>query len=125
MEHEYLRGKHIFHNYGHGGAGISLAFGSGYISAKSVGVYVGPSKVKNVDCAVLGCGIMGLFTAIELSKRGYSVRIYTETVPKPNATDNLLTSQVAAGKWQPGGYDLEADYLKHETLAKLSFEYYQ
>lgn len=37
----------------------------------------------------------------------------------------MLTSQVAAGKWQPGGYDLEADYLKHETLAKLSFEYYQ
>ena len=85
LEHEFIRNKHIFHNYGHGGAGISLAFGSGYISAKSVAVYVGPSKLKTAECAVLGCGIMGLFTAIELSKRGYPVRIYTEAVPKPNA----------------------------------------
>lgn len=64
MEHEFIRDKHLIHNYGHGGAGISLAFGSGYIAAKSVGVYVGPSKIKTVECAVLGCGIIGLFTAI-------------------------------------------------------------
>jgi hypothetical protein len=67
---------------------------------------------------------MGLFTSIELAKRGYTAKIYTETIPTPAAQNNLLTSQVSAGKWQPGGYDLEADYLKHETLAKLSFEYY-
>ncbi len=49
---------------------------------------------------------MGLFTAIELSKRGYPVRIYADAMPKFNAQENLSTSQMAAGKWQPGGYDL-------------------
>lgn len=121
LEHEVIQGKHIFHNYGHGGGGISLAYGSGYISAKSLTTYVGPSKLKNAECAVLGCGIMGLFTAIELAKRGYTVRLYAAQIPQKGATNNLLASQIAAGKWQPGGYDMNADYLKHEILAKLSF----
>jgi D-amino-acid oxidase len=100
-----ISGKHIFHNYGHGGAGISLAYGSAYISAKSVSVYVGASQLKAAKCAVLGCGIMGLFTSIELAKRGYLTSIYTEAIPQPGAQKDLLTSQVAVGKWQPGGYD--------------------
>lgn len=62
LEHEVIRGKHVFHNYGHGGAGISLGYGSGYITAKSINVYLGTPKL--VDCAVLGCGVIGLFTAI-------------------------------------------------------------
>jgi glycine/D-amino acid oxidase-like deaminating enzyme len=69
--------------------------------------------LKTAECAVIGCGIMGLFTSIELAKRGYTTRIYTEAIPKLGAQKDLLTSQVAAGKWQPGGYDFEADYLKH------------
>ncbi len=108
----------MFHNYGHGGAGISLAYGSGYITAKSIDVYV-PSANKT-QCAVMGCGIMGLFSAIELSKRGNQVKIYTEKIPVKGQTSDLIASSVAAGKWQPGGYDMEADYLKHEVLAKLS-----
>lgn len=40
LEHEVVKGKHIFHNYGLGGAAaLSLAFGTAYMSSKSLFIY--------------------------------------------------------------------------------------
>ena len=46
-------------------------------------------------CAVLGCGVMGLSTAILMQRRGWRVTIYTKDVP-PNTTSNI-----AGGLWGP------------------------
>ena len=35
-----------------------------------------------MQCAVIGCGLIGLMTAIELSKQGHLVTIYADRFPK-------------------------------------------
>ena len=74
--------KTIIHNYGHGGAGMSLAWGCGTLVAD----LARPAGVDRI--AVLGCGSPGLCTAIQLQRRGYEVTIYAATVP-PDTTSNM------------------------------------
>jgi len=79
----------IVHNYGHGGAGISLSWGTAQL-ALQLGCqgYAGP-------VAVLGSGAVGLATARLLQEAGFKVTIYTKALP-PDTTSN-----VAGGAWTP------------------------
>lgn len=79
----------VVHNYGHGGAGITLSWGTSKL-AVDLGAqgHTGP-------VAVIGCGVVGLSTARLLQDAGYSVTIYTKDLP-PNTTSN-----VAGGWWFP------------------------
>lgn len=79
---EKLGEKTIIHNYGHGGAGMSLAWGCGTLVAD----LARPAGVTQI--AVVGCGSPGLCTAIQLQRRGYGVTIYAATVP-PETTSNM------------------------------------
>jgi len=72
----------LIHNYGHGGAGMSLAWGCGTLVAD----LAQPAGERRV--AVIGCGSPGLSTARQLQRRGYEVTIYTATVP-PDTTSNM------------------------------------
>jgi D-amino-acid oxidase len=81
--------KLIIHNYGHGGAGITLSWGTGLLA---VGLLTGGEPR---DCAVLGCGVNGLTTARLLQQRGYNPVIYTKEMPPS------VTSNVAGGLWEP------------------------
>jgi glycine/D-amino acid oxidase-like deaminating enzyme len=74
--------KTIVHNYGHGGAGMSLAWGTGAIAADLA------LKHKDRRAAVIGCGSPGLTAARQLQRRGFAVTIYTKTVP-PDTTSNM------------------------------------
>ena len=74
--------KTIIHNYGHGGAGMSLAWGCGVLVAD----LARPADVGRI--AVLGSGSPGLCTAIQLQRRGYDVTIYAATLP-PDTTSNM------------------------------------
>lgn len=81
--------KVVVHNYGHGGGGITLSWGTsklaldlGYDSAQS-------------EYAVLGCGAVGLACARLLQERGARVRIYAKDLP-PNTTSNI-----AGAQWWP------------------------
>jgi D-amino-acid oxidase len=89
LETERWRGKHVVHNYGHGGAGISLAPGTAEYVVRFLEA-VSPSA-----CAVIGAGIVGLMTAIRLQQAGWSVRIYARDLPRNT------TSHVAGGLWFP------------------------
>jgi D-amino-acid oxidase len=77
-----LDDKVLIHNYGHGGAGMSLAWGCGTL----VGDLAQPSGARRA--AVIGCGSPGLSTARQLQRRGYDVTIYAATVP-PDTTSNM------------------------------------
>ena len=67
--------KTIVHNYGHGGAGISLSWGTAQLAVEE------GAKSDARDCAVLGCGVVGLSTARLLQLRGYNPVIYAKEMP--------------------------------------------
>jgi D-amino-acid oxidase len=74
--------KTVIHDYGFGGAGMSLAWGCGAMAA---GLALDHNQRK---AAVLGCGSPGLTAARQLQRRGFEVTIYTATVP-PDTTSNM------------------------------------
>jgi glycine/D-amino acid oxidase-like deaminating enzyme len=79
----------VVHNYGHGGGGITLSWGTSKL-AVDLGLpgHVGP-------VAVLGCGAVGLATARLAQEAGFDVTIYTKAMP-PETTSNI-----AGGQWMP------------------------
>ena len=78
--------KLVVHNYGHGGAGVTLSWGTGELACREVDA----SGEKNI--AVLGCGAVGLATARLLQERGCTVTIYAKDLP-PNTTSNIAGAQ--------------------------------
>jgi glycine/D-amino acid oxidase-like deaminating enzyme len=79
---EKLDEKTLIHNYGHGGAGMSLSWGTGQMAAE----LALPHSSRRA--AVLGCGAVGLTCARQLQRRGFEVVIYTMAVP-PDTTSNM------------------------------------
>jgi glycine/D-amino acid oxidase-like deaminating enzyme len=79
---EKLDGKTLIHNYGHGGAGMSLSWGTGQMAAELALEHTAR------HAAVLGCGVVGLTAARQLQRRGFQVTIYAASVP-PDTTSNM------------------------------------
>lgn len=120
LEREVIGSKTIYHNYGHGGAGVCLSYGS---SRFIVNKFILERKIDDpMDVAVLGSGYMGLLTALLLLKAGFKVTIYTKTLPSEfgvfNDSPDKLTSQIAPGFWLP----LFEPYLINKAIAQVMFE---
>jgi glycine/D-amino acid oxidase-like deaminating enzyme len=81
-----LGDKALVHNYGHGGGGITLSWGSSKL-ATDLGLpgHAGP-------VAVIGSGAMGLSTARLVQDAGFPVTIYTAALP-PDTTSNIAGGQ--------------------------------
>jgi glycine/D-amino acid oxidase-like deaminating enzyme len=77
-----LDDKTLIHNYGHGGAGWSLSWGTGYMAAEMA------LETPHRRAAVIGCGVVGLAAARLLQRRGFEVAIYAASVP-PETTSNM------------------------------------
>jgi glycine/D-amino acid oxidase-like deaminating enzyme len=88
---ESLDGKLLVHNYGHGGGGVTLSWGTATLAAD----LVRESGRSGGSAAVLGCGVIGLSTARILQDRGFDVTIHARRLP-PDTTSN-----VAGAMWQP------------------------
>src|SRR6185436_14460244 len=78
VEAEKLREKLLVHNYGHGGAGVTLSWGTAslavdlardFIQSKSQRSAAKYSRNRHPRFAVLGCGVSGLSTARLLQQR--------------------------------------------------------
>jgi hypothetical protein len=79
----------IVHNYGHGGSGWSLSWGSANIAVQKA-MSVSPKEI-----AVIGCGIVGLTSAVLAQRAGAQVTIYTrEMYPRTRSVR-------ANGSWTP------------------------
>jgi len=89
---EALGDQRLVHNYGHGGAGITLSWGTSKLAA-TLGLqgHLGP-------VAVLGAGVMGLSTARLVQEAGFPVTIYARALP-PDTTSNI-----AGGQFHPFGH---------------------
>ena len=72
----------LIHNYGHGGAGMSLSWGTGLMAAEFATAH------QERRAAVIGCGAVGLTSARQLQRRGFDVTIYAMAVP-PYVTSNM------------------------------------
>ena len=91
VRRDQLGDKALVHNYGHGGAGITLSWGSSKLAA-DLGLQGHSGAV-----AVLGSGVMGLSTARLVQDAGFPVTIYTAALP-PDTTSNI-----AGGQFHPFG----------------------
>jgi glycine/D-amino acid oxidase-like deaminating enzyme len=91
---ERLDDKLLVHDYGHGGGGVTLSWGTAHLAADALGD-AGDRKV-----AVLGGGAVGLAAARVLQERGRQVTIYAR------ALSPETTSDVAGARFYPSdAYD--------------------
>jgi glycine/D-amino acid oxidase-like deaminating enzyme len=86
---EQIGHKTVVHNYGHGGSGWSLSWGSAAVVAEKAMM----TGVREI--AVIGCGALGLTAAITLQRAGAKVSIYAKDRPPE------VRSMWATGVWSP------------------------
>src|ERR1041385_3168158 len=89
LDVERVGDKIVVHNYGHGGSGWSLSWGSSRIAVEKA------MATGQRDVAVIGCGALGLTSAILLQQSGAKVTIYAKERPPE------VRSARATGSWTP------------------------
>ncbi len=89
LEVERVGDQTVVHNYGHGGSGWSLSWGSSSLAVEKA------MAVGERDVAVIGCGALGLTSAILLQRAGAKVTIYAKERPPE------VRSARATGTWTP------------------------
>jgi D-amino-acid oxidase len=123
IEAETIGDKLIVHNYGHGGSGWSLSWGSGTLALELALAGRDPSQT---DLAVIGCGALGLTSAILAQRAGArSVTIYSKDRTSETRSFN------ATGSWTPDSrvaFTAAAPpsfAAQWERMTRTSWHYYQ
>ena len=94
LEAERIANQLVIHNYGHGGSGWSLSWGSGAAAIELARTVTGTS-LAGQQVAVLGCGALGLTLATLLQQAGARVTLYAKDRPQDTRSFN------ATGSWTP------------------------
>ncbi|OWF65511.1 hypothetical protein B6A14_06865 [Polynucleobacter hirudinilacicola] len=111
--------KVVAHNYGHGGSGWTLGPGSAsYVNSLMINSkYSDALSNKLTPIAIIGAGVIGLFTAYDLNKRGYrNITIYADRV-------DSLTSHNAGGLLAPVSMDNAPDM--QATIDQIGIDAYR
>jgi glycine/D-amino acid oxidase-like deaminating enzyme len=99
VDAERFGNKLLVHNYGHGGGGVTLSWGTASLAVDLARDFVITSRTRPQHFAVLGCGVSGLSTARLLQRRFQNgpgtVTIYAKALP-PDTTSNI-----AGASWSP------------------------
>jgi D-amino-acid oxidase len=121
MDVETVGDKIIVYNYGHGGSGWSLSWGSAQVAVgKALEATAGSGEV-----AVIGCGAIGLTSALTAQRAGLKVTIYAKE------RSPYTRSSRATGSWTPDSRialtsaaapEFAAQW---ESMARASFAMYQ
>ncbi|MGB7926431.1 MAG: FAD-dependent oxidoreductase [Pyrinomonadaceae bacterium] len=128
VDAERVGHKLLIHNYGHGGAGITLSWGTAslaldlardFLAARESRPQRSSRTAAHRRFAVLGCGVSGLSTALLLQRRFQdgpgTVTIYAKDLP-PETTSNI-----AGGFWSPTSvYDTEAASIRFTEQFRLA-----
>jgi glycine/D-amino acid oxidase-like deaminating enzyme len=119
LDVERVGDKTVVHNYGHGGSGWSLSWGSSSVAVEKA-MAAGEREV-----AVIGCGALGLTSAILLQRAGAKATIYAkERFPE-------VRSARATGTWSPDSRialtnSVSADFpALWEKMCRYSFHTYE
>ncbi|QEE29973.1 FAD-binding oxidoreductase [Terriglobus albidus] len=121
LEVEKVGDKIVSHNYGHGGSGWSLSWGSAAVAVENA------MKASNGDkeIAVIGCGALGLTSAITAQRAGARVTIYAKERPPE------VRSARATGSWTPDSRVALSNVVAPafgdlwERMARTSWSMYQ
>ena len=118
IETERFDHKTIVHNYGHGGAGWSLSWGSSTLAVKMA------RETGAKRLGVIGCGALGLTSAILAQRAGLAVRIYAKELPPD------VYSMRASGVWSPESRICDAAHAeafgdRWEDMTRTSYRMYQ
>ncbi|WP_217430241.1 FAD-dependent oxidoreductase [Sphingomonas bacterium] len=119
LDTEMVGDKLVVHNYGHGGSGWSLSWGSGNLA-------VGKAMAAgHREVAVIGCGALGLTAAVLAQRAGAKVTIYAKDL-LPQAR-----SARATGSWTPDSRIALGDAAgpafgaTWEEMARFSFKQFR
>jgi D-amino-acid oxidase len=121
LDVERVGDKLVVHNYGHGGSGWSLSWGSADVVVRKALEGANGSK----ELAVIGCGALGLTAASTAQRAGFKVTIYAKERPP------YVRSARATGSWTPDSRialssaaspNFAAEW---ESMARTSFTMYQ
>ena len=119
IEAETIGNTLVVHNYGHGGSGWSLSWGSGTMALRKA-MANSPREI-----AVVGCGALGLTSAILAQEAGAKVTIYAKDL-LPDARSARATgswtpdSRIALTSAAPPGFAAQ-----WEEMARISFKRYR
>ena len=115
---EPINEKTVVHNYGHGGAGVSLSWGTARIAVEEA------LKSGKRKAAVIGSGCVGLATARLLREKGFGVTIYAKELPLDTTSNaaGALWSPFAVADWDRCSPDFP---LLLEKIARMSHRYFE